>query len=63
MDVNNAKQDSQIQEMNDLGQVVITRNNLTEKNDLNTESLTKGIYFVRVGSGKDFTTTKLVISK
>ncbi|MBP9067962.1 MAG: T9SS type A sorting domain-containing protein [Bacteroidia bacterium] len=61
--VNNAKQDSQIQVMNALGQVVITRNNLTEKNDLNTESLTKGIYFVRVGSGKDFTTTKLVISK
>ncbi len=61
--VNNANKDSQIQVMNALGQVVITRTNLTEKNELNTESLTKGIYFVRVGSGKDFTTTKLVISK
>lgn len=61
--VNNATNDTQIQVLNALGQVVITRNNLTEKNELNTESLTKGIYFVRVGSGKSFTTTKLVISK
>jgi hypothetical protein len=61
--VNNANQDTQLQVLNALGQVVITRNNLTEKNELNTESLTKGVYFVRVGSGKSFTTSKLIISK
>jgi hypothetical protein len=61
--VNNASNDSQIQVLNALGQVVITSNDVTEKNELNTESLTKGIYFVRVGSGKNFTTSKLVISK
>jgi hypothetical protein len=61
--VNNANQDTQLQVLNALGQVVITRSNLTEKNELNTESLSKGVYFVRVGSGKSFTTTKLIISK
>ena len=61
--VNNASQDTQIQVLNALGQVVITHANITEKNELNTESLTKGIYFVKVGNAKNFTTSKLVISK
>ncbi len=61
--VNNANQDTQLQVVNALGQVVITRGSLTEKNELNTESLSKGVYFVRVGSGKSFTTSKLIISK
>jgi hypothetical protein len=61
--VNNANQDTQLQVLNALGQVVISRNNLTEKNVLNTESLSKGVYFVRVGSGKNFSTSKLIISK
>lgn len=61
--VNNASQDSQLQVLNALGQVVMTRSSLTDKNELNTESLSKGVYFVRVGSGKNYTTSKLIISK
>jgi hypothetical protein len=61
--VNNADQNSQIQVLNALGQVVMTRTNLSDENVLNTESLSKGVYFVRVGSAKNFTTSKLIINK
>lgn len=61
--VNNANADSQINVLNALGQVVLTRTDLSDKNELNTESLAKGVYFVRVGNGKQTTTTKLVINK
>jgi hypothetical protein len=61
--VNNATAETQILVLNALGQVVLTRNNVTEKNELNTDSLPKGVYFVRVGNGKNVTTNKLIISK
>lgn len=61
--VNNAAAETQITVLNALGQVVLTRGNVTEKNELNTESLAKGVYFVRVGNGKTATTNKLIINK
>ena len=45
-----------------LGQVVISKSNVSDKNELNTESLSKGVYFVRVINGKVLSTTKLIIS-
>lgn len=61
--VNNANADTQINVLNALGQVVLSRTNVSDKNELNTESLAKGVYFVRIGNGKNVTTTKLVINK
>ncbi len=61
--LNNANTNTQIQVLNALGQVVLTRTNLTEKNELNTESLSKGVYFVRVSNGKESSTSKLIINK
>jgi hypothetical protein len=61
--LNNANKDTQIQILNAIGQVVLTRTNLTEKNELNTESLSKGVYFVRVSNGKESSTSKLIINK
>lgn len=61
--LNNVNKDTQIQVLNALGQVVLTRTNLTEKNELNTESFAKGVYFVRVSNGKEASTSKLIINK
>lgn len=61
--LNNASQNTQIQVLNALGQVVISKSNVSDKNELNTESLSKGVYFVRVTNGKELSTTKLIISK
>lgn len=61
--LNNPTQNTQIQVLNALGQVVISKSNVSDKNELNTESLSKGVYFVRVTNGKELSTTKLIISK
>lgn len=61
--LNNSNSNSAIQVLNALGQVVLTKTNLTEKNELNTESLAKGVYFVRVTNGKESSTSKLIINK
>jgi hypothetical protein len=61
--LNNSNSNTMIQVLNALGQVVLTKSNVSEKNELNTESLAKGVYFVKVSNGKESSTSKLIISK
>lgn len=55
--------DMKVEVINALGQVVISKNNLVEKNEIDIQSLAKGVYFVKVTSGNESNTSKLIISK
>jgi len=48
---------------NTIGQLVMRKENLEEETRLNTSSLSKGIYIVKVTNGKQVATGKLVIDK
>ncbi|MGE0568262.1 MAG: T9SS type A sorting domain-containing protein [Bacteroidia bacterium] len=61
--VNDANANTSISVLNALGQVVLTENRVSDKNVINTESLAKGVYFVKVSDGTRSSTTKLIISK
>jgi hypothetical protein len=52
-----------VEVINALGQVVVTRTNLVENNEIDIQSLAKGVYFVKVTSGNESNTSKLIISK
>jgi PKD repeat protein len=60
--LNNANSNTTIQLLNALGQVVYTKNNVSDRNEISTASLAQGVYFVRVTNGKEVATTKLVIN-
>jgi hypothetical protein len=56
-------ENTSIDVINALGQVVLTVNNATETNTINTANLAKGVYFVTVSNGQQKSTQKLVIEK
>lgn len=61
--LNDVTANTKIEVMNALGQVVLATSNVSDKNELNTESLAKGVYFVKVSNGKESATSKLIINK
>jgi hypothetical protein len=56
-------ENTSIDVINALGQVVLTVKNATETNTINTANLAKGVYFVTVSNGQQKSTQKLVIEK
>jgi hypothetical protein len=60
--LNDANSNTQIQVLNALGQVVYTKNNVSDVNEISTSGLAQGVYFVRVTKGKEVATSKLVIN-
>lgn len=60
--LNNANSNTTIQVLNALGQVVYTKNNVSDRNEISTAAFAQGVYFVRVTNGKEVATTKLVIN-
>ncbi len=61
--LNNANDNTQIEVLNALGQVVLTQRGNVYKNELNVETLSNGVYFVKVRDGKQSSTSKLIIEK
>lgn len=61
--LNNANDNTQIEVLNALGQVVLTQRGNVYKNTLSTESLSNGVYFIKVRDGKQSSTSKLIIEK
>ncbi len=57
----NANEKTSLELIDVLGKVVLIKNNLSENNEINLNTITKGIYFVRVKKDKEISITKLIV--